>query len=219
LEFNPGVLWEYRLFLLKGLGVTIALAVVAQVLALALAIPTALARLSRRGIIRRVAGAYVEMIRGTPALAQVFWIFYCIPIFAGLQWSPLVGAVVALGLNVGAYDAEVFRAGILSVHQGQMQAARALGLSPLVVFWEVVLPQATRYVLPSLLNNFIGLLLLTSIASTIGLAELTYVGGKLNTATFQTVVIFTGIALVYFGVSLFSSVGVRRLERVYAKRD
>jgi polar amino acid transport system permease protein len=83
----------------------------------------------------------------------------------------------------------------------------------------VVLPQATRYVLPSLLNNFIGLLLLTSIASTIGVAELTYVGGKLNTATFQTVVIFTGIALVYFGVSLFSSVGVRRLERAYAKRD
>jgi His/Glu/Gln/Arg/opine family amino acid ABC transporter permease subunit len=213
------VLWEYHPFLLKGLGMTVGLALVAQLLALVLAIPTALARLSNRGIPKRIAGAYVEIIRGTPALAQMFWIFYCIPIFTGLDWSPVVGAVVALGLNVGAYDAEVFRAGILSVHHGQVQAARALGLSSLATFREVVLPQATRYVLPSLLNNFIGLLLLTSIASTIGVAELTYAGGKLNTATYQTVVIFTGIAVFYLGISLFSSVAVRRIERLYAKHD
>jgi polar amino acid transport system permease protein len=100
-----------------------------------------------------------------------------------------------------------------------VQAARALGLSSLATFREVVLPQATRYVLPSLLNNFIGLLLLTSIASTIGVAELTYAGGKLNTATYQTVVIFTGIAVFYLGISLFSSVAVRRIERLYAKHD
>jgi polar amino acid transport system permease protein len=127
-ELRPGVLWEYRVFLLQGLVNTAWLALAAQALALALAVPTAVARLRGGAVTRRIAGAYVEFVRGTPALTQLFWIFYCIPIFTGLDWTPLWGAVVALGLNVGAYDAEAFRAGIQGVHFGQVQAARALGL-------------------------------------------------------------------------------------------
>lgn len=219
MEFRPSVLWEYRLFLLQGMANTALLALAAQALALALAVPTAVARLHGGTVSRKIAGAYVEFVRGTPALVQLFWIFYCIPIFIGLDWSPLVGAIVALGLNVGAYDAEAFRAGIQNVHFGQVQAARALGLSAWSTFWAVVLPQATRYVLPPLLNNFIGLLLYTSIASTIGVHELTYAGGKLNTATFQSVVVFTGVGALYLVLSLIASTGVRRLERVQARRD
>lgn len=219
MEFRPSVLWEYRLFLLQGMANTALLALAAQALALVLAVPTAVARLHGGTVSRKIAGAYVEFVRGTPALVQLFWIFYCIPIFIGLDWSPLVGAIVALGLNVGAYDAEAFRAGIQNVHFGQVQAARALGLSAWSTFWAVVLPQATRYVLPPLLNNFIGLLLYTSIASTIGVHELTYAGGKLNTATFQSVVVFTGVAALYLVLSLIASTGVRRLERVQARRD
>jgi ABC-type amino acid transport system permease subunit len=166
-----------------------------------------------------VAGAYVEFVRGTPALTQLFWIFYCVPIFTGLDWSPLWGAVVALALNVGAYDAEAFRAGIQGVHFGQVQAARALGLSAWSTFWAVVLPQATRAMMPALLNNFIGLLLYTSIASTIGVHELTYAGGKLNTATFQSIVVFSGVAALYLVLSLIASAGVRRLERIQTRRD
>jgi polar amino acid transport system permease protein len=218
-EFRPSVLWEYRLFLLQGMANTALLALAAQALALVLAVPTAVARLHGGPVSRKIAGAYVEFVRGTPALVQLFWIFYCIPIFIGLDWSPLVGAIVALGLNVGAYDAEAFRAGIQNVHFGQVQAARALGLSAWSTFWAVVLPQATRYVLPPLLNNFIGLLLYTSIASTIGVHELTYAGGKLNTATFQSVVVFTGVGALYLVLSLIASTGVRRLERVQARRD
>jgi His/Glu/Gln/Arg/opine family amino acid ABC transporter permease subunit len=218
-EFRPGVLWEYRLFLLQGMANTAWLAVAAQALALAIAVPTAVARLRGGAVARRVAGGYVEFVRGTPALIQLFWIFYCIPIFTGLDWSPLWGAVVALGLNVGAYDAEAFRAGIQSVHFGQVQAARALGLSAWSTFWAVVLPQATRSVLPALLNNFIGLLLYTSIVSTIGVHELTYAGGKLNTATFQSVVVFSGVAALYLILSLIASTGVRRVERIQARRD
>jgi polar amino acid transport system permease protein len=217
-EFRPGILWEYRVFLLQGMANTAWLALAAQALALALALPTAVARL-RGGGVARLAGAYVEFVRGTPALTQLFWIFYCIPIFTGLDWTPLWGAVVALGLNVGAYDAEAFRAGIQGVHFGQVQAARALGLSAWSTFWAVVLPQATRSVLPALLNNFIGLLLYTSIASTIGVHELTYAGGKLNTATFQSVVVFSGVAGLYLILSLIASAGVRRLERIQARRD
>ena len=97
--------------------------------------------------------------------------------------------------------------------------ARALGLSAWSTFWAIVLPQATRSVLPALLNNFIGLLLYTSIASTIGVHELTYAGGKLNSATFQSVVIFTGVAGLYLILSVAASAGVRRLERVQARRD
>jgi len=218
-EFRPGVLWEYRVFLLQGMANTAWLAIVAQALALVVAVPTAVARLRGGAVIRRLAGGYVEFVRGTPALTQLFWIFYCIPIFTGLDWSPLWGAIVALGLNLGAYDAEAFRAGIQSVHFGQVQAARALGLSAWSTFWAVVLPQATRFVLPALLNNFIGLLLYTSIASTIGVHELTYAGGKLNTATFQSVVVFSGVAGLYLVLSLIASASVRRLERVQARRD
>jgi len=218
-EFRPGVLWEYRVFLLQGMANTAWLAIVAQALALVVAVPTAVARLRGSAVTRRLAGGYVEFVRGTPALTQLFWIFYCIPIFTGLDWSPLWGAIVALGLNLGAYDAEAFRAGIQSVHFGQVQAARALGLSAWSTFWAVVLPQATRFVLPALLNNFIGLLLYTSIASTIGVHELTYAGGKLNAATFQSVVIFSGVAGLYLVLSLVASAGVRRLERVQARRD
>ena len=219
MEFRPGVLWEYRVFLLQGMANTAWLAIVAQALALVVAVPTAVARLRGSAVTRRLAGGYVEFVRGTPALTQLFWIFYCIPIFTGLDWSPLWGAIVALGLNLGAYDAEAFRAGIQSVHFGQVQAARALGLSAWSTFWAVVLPQATRFVLPALLNNFIGLLLYTSIASTIGVHELTYAGGKLNAATFQSVVIFSGVAGLYLVLSLVASAGVRRLERVQARRD
>ena len=219
MEFEPGVLWEYRVFLLRGLGKTLLLALAAQALGLAVAVPTAVARLQPRGPWKRLAGGYVEFVRGTPALVQLFWVFYCIPIFVGLDWSPLVGAIVALGVNVGAYDAEALRAGIQSVHFGQVQAARALGLSRWTTFWEVVLPQATRFVLPALLNNFVGLLLFTSIASTIGVDELTYAGGKINTATFQSVVVFTGVAGLYLTLSLGASLGIRRLERVQARRD
>jgi His/Glu/Gln/Arg/opine family amino acid ABC transporter permease subunit len=218
-EFKPGILWEYRLFLLQGMANTAWLALAAQTLALLLAVPAAVARLRGGAIARRVAGGYVEFVRGTPALTQLFWIFYCIPIFTGLDWSPLWGAVVALGLNVGAYDAEAFRAGIQGVHFGQVQAARALGLSAWSTFWAVVFPQATRAVLPALLNNFIGLLLYTSIASTIGVHELTYAGGKLNTATFQSVVVFSGVAGLYLVLSLIASAGVRRLERRQARND
>ena len=219
MEFRPSVLWEYRLFLLQGMANTALLALAAQTLALMIAVPTAVARLHGGPVSRKIAGGYVEFVRGTPALVQLFWIFYCIPIFIGFDWSPLVGAIVALGLNLGAYDAEAFRAGIQSVHFGQVQAARALGLSAWSTFWAVVLPQATRYVLPPLLNNFIGLLLYTSIASTIGVHELTYAGGKLNTATFQSVVVFTGVGALYLVLSLIASTGVRRLERVQAQRD
>jgi polar amino acid transport system permease protein len=218
-EFKPGILWEYRLFLLQGMANTAWLALAAQALALLLAVPAAVARLRGGAIARRVAGGYVEFVRGTPALTQLFWIFYCIPIFTGLDWSPLWGAVVALGVNLGAYDAEAFRAGIQGVHFGQVQAARALGLSAWSTFWAVVFPQATRAVLPALLNNFIGLLLYTSIASTIGVHELTYAGGKLNTATFQSVVVFSGVAGLYLVLSLIASAGVRRLERRQARSD
>ena len=219
MNLDLGLFWTYRIFVLKGIGTTVLLTLTAQGIALILAILTALGRLSDRRMLRLAAGSYVEFVRGTPVLAQVFWVFYCVPIFTGFDWSPLTGAIVALSFNVGAYDAEVFRAGIQSVHHGQVQAARALGLSRFWTFWSIVLPQATRVVLPPLLNNFIGLLLLTSLVSTIGVQELTYVAGKLNVATYQSVAVFTGVAILYLGVSLLSSFGIRRLENVYAKRD
>ncbi len=217
--FDIGLFWKYRAFVSAGLATTIGLALASQALALAIAVPTAVARMSRARLLRGLSGAYVEIVRGTPFLTQLFWIFYCVPIFLGFGWSPLTGAVFALALNVGAYDAEVFRAGIESVHAGQWQAARALGMSWSRTFVSVILPQATRYVLPALLNNFIGLLLISSIASTIGVQDLTYVAGKLNVATFQSILVFTGVGAIYLALTVITSVGVRRLEQAQAERE
>lgn len=213
------ILLQYKQFILKGLVNTMVLTLVAQLISLGIAIPTALARMSGNKILKFLSSAYIEFVRGTPAMIQVFWIFFCVPIFFGIDWSPMFGAIVVFSVNVGAYDAEVFRAGIRSVHPGQISASRALGMSSAQTFCNVTLPQATRYVLPALLNNFIGLLLFSSIASTINVEELTWVAGRLNGFTYQSVAVFTGIGAVYLVIALIISRLGQMVETRYAIRE
>jgi His/Glu/Gln/Arg/opine family amino acid ABC transporter permease subunit len=216
---NFFVLLQYKQFILKGLINTMILTLVAQFITLGIAIPVAVARMSSNKILRFLSGVYIEFVRGTPTLVQLFWIFFCVPIFFGLDWSPMFGAIIAFSINVGAYDAEVFRAGIRSVHPGQIIASKALGLSSSQTFLNVTLPQATRYVLPALLNNFIGLLLFSSMASTIGVEELTYVAGRLNGFTYQSVAVFTGIGAIYLVVALIISRLAQMIETRYAIQE
>jgi polar amino acid transport system permease protein len=181
-----------------GARITIALTAVAGMLGVVLGMLAALGKLSRLAPLSLVATFYVAVIRGTPLLVQVLFVFLAVPaLVPGLQLSDFTSAVVALGFNAGAYNAEAIRAGILAVHKGQTEAARSLGLTPFLTFRDVVFPQALRIALPSLVNNTIALLKDSSLAYVIGVVELTNIGNRVQAATFQPIPVFVTTACIY----------------------
>jgi polar amino acid transport system permease protein len=183
------------------------------VLAFALAVIAALARDSGSRILRFAGSCYVEVIRNTPVLLQIFIVYFAFPTL-GIRLSAVTAGIIALGVNVGAYLTEVVRAGFSSVERGQLEAAQVLGLSRLSVFTYIVAPQALRNVYPSLVNNLVQVLLGTSLLSTIAVPEITGVATVINARTLLFVQVF-GIAVVAYlilsyGLSVAADV-IRRL--------
>lgn len=182
----------------RGAKTTVALTVVAGVFGIILGMLAALAKLSRFWPLRRIADFYVWAIRGTPLLVQVLFVFLALPaLVPGLQLSDFNSAVLALAFNAGAYNAEAIRAGILAVHKGQAEAARSLGLSPFQTFRDVVFPQSFRIALPPLVNNVVALLKDSSLAYVIGVVELSNIGNRVQSATFQPIPVFITVACIY----------------------
>jgi polar amino acid transport system permease protein len=165
-------------------------------LAFALAMIAALARNSGLRILRILGACYVEAIRNTPVLLQIFIVYFAMPSF-GIRLSAVAAGTIALGINVGAYLTEVVRAGIASVGAGQLEAAQVLGLSKIHVFIYVVAPQALRNVYPALVNNLVQVLLGTSLLSTIAVPEITGVATVINARTLLFVQVF-GIAVALY---------------------
>jgi polar amino acid transport system permease protein len=165
-------------------------------LAFVLAMLAAVARNSSLRLLRILATCYVEAIRNTPVLLQIFIVYFAMPSF-GLRLSAVAAGTIALGINVGAYLTEVIRAGISSVGQGQLEAAQVLGLSKAHVFVYVVAPQALRNVYPALVNNLVQVLLGTSLLSTIAVPEITGVATVINARTLLFVQVF-GIAVALY---------------------
>lgn len=181
-----------------GARTTLWLTLVSGAAGLVLGTATALARLSRWGLLRWTARAYLWVIRGTPLLVQILFAYFALPLLVpGLNLPEFAAAALALGLNAGAYNSEAIRAGLLAVPQGQTEAARALGLGRRHVFLDVVLPQAFKIALPPLVSNFVALLKDSSLAYAIGVVELTNVGNRLQSTTFQPVATLTTVALTY----------------------
>jgi len=182
----------------EGAKTTIALTVVSGIAGIVLGVLAALAKLSKLLPLRWLANFYIWVIRGTPLLVQVLFVFLALPaLVPGLQLSDFNSAVVALALNVGAYNAEAIRAGILAVHKGQTEAARSLGLTPFMTFRDVVFPQAFRISLPPLVNNIVSLLKDSSLAYVIGVVELSNIGNRIQSATFQPIPVFITTATIY----------------------
>lgn len=182
----------------KGTRTTVWLTLWSGVLGIAIGIATAVAKLAPFPPLRWAADLYVWVMRGTPLLVQIFFAYFALPeLVPGLELSDFSSAVIALALNVGAYNAEAIRAGILAVPKGQSEAARALGLSPVQTFRDVVFPQAFKISLPSLVNNVVALLKDSSLAYAIGVVELANVGGRLNAATFEPVPTLATTAAIY----------------------
>ena len=193
-------LWGYVPEFLKAGWLTLQVTLLAFVLAVLLGLLTALASISPVAVFRYIARAYVEVIRNTPVLLQIFIVFFGLP-SAGISLNAYWAGVLALGLNVGAYLSEVFRAGIASVPRGQLEAADILGLSPGQIFINVVLPQAARAVYPAIVNYLIQLLLGTSLLSAIALPELTGTATVINARTLLYIQTFAVTLVAYLVLS------------------
>ena len=198
--------------LIRGAGITIQLTLVSAALALGMALVAGLARLSPLWPLRFVAGLYVEVFRGTSVLVQLFWFYFALPLF-GIRLDAFTAGVLALGLNVGAYGAEVVRGAIRSVPKGQTEAAIALNFTPWQRMRRIILPQAFVLMLPPFGNQLIELLKATALVSLITIPEMTFQGLTLRQTTGRTNEIFLWLLVLYFAVAYPLTLGVRWIER------
>jgi len=190
--------------LMQGLVVTLQVATLSFVFAFALGLVGALARRSHFWPLRFVATVYVEVIRNTPVLLQIFVIFFGLP-SVGIRFDAVTAGIIALSVNSGAYLTEIIRAGIQSISRGQIEAAIALGLTPAQIFGRVVFPQALRNIYPPVVNQFIMVLLGSSLLSAIAVPDLTGNALVVNSRTYRTVEVFTFVTLVYAALTLTAS--------------
>jgi polar amino acid transport system permease protein len=187
--------------LLRGAAVTVEVTAFAGVLAVALSFPVALARMSPAGPLRVAATAYVEVLRGTSALVQLFYLFFILPLF-GIRMDPFATAVIGLGLNFSAYGSEIVRSAIAAIDRGQWEAAAALHFSRADTLLRIVLPQAVAVMLPSFANLLIQLLKSTALVSLITLSDLTFAGQLLITTTGRPFEVWGLVLVIYYILSL-----------------
>ncbi len=185
----------------EGALLTLQISIVSMAAGLAIALVTLLARTSKNWLLQGAARAYIEIIRNTPFLLQLFFFFFGLPSL-GVRMSPNVAAFVALSLNGGAYAAEILRGGVLSVDKGQREAGFALGLSQFQIFRYIILTPAMRAIYPALTSQFVLLLLTSSIIASISANELTSMAQALDSVTFRSFEIYFVVTLIYLGMSL-----------------
>ncbi|MBV9221841.1 MAG: ectoine/hydroxyectoine ABC transporter permease subunit EhuC [Methylobacteriaceae bacterium] len=207
-EFLPG--------LLQGALITVEITLGGCVLSVIAAGIAALAKMYGPWPIRWLAVVYIEIFRGTSALVQLFWLFFVLPRF-GLTMEPLTVAILALGLNVGAYGAEVVRGAVAAVPRGQWEATIALNMNRAQALRRIILPQAVVAMIPPWGNLFIELLKATAIVSLITVADLAFRAQEMNATTYRTVEIFSIVLVIYLAMAMLITIGMRRLEGLAAK--
>jgi polar amino acid transport system permease protein len=182
----------------QGTRVTVMLTLVSGLAGVVLGLLAALGKTSRLPPLRWIASFYIWVMRGTPLLVQVLAVYFALPeLHPVLRLEEFTAACVALALNVGAYNAEAIRSGLQAVPKGQIEAAKALGLSKWHTFIDITFPQAFKIALPPLVNNVVALLKDSSLAFTIGVVELTNAGSQVKSTSFQAVPVFIATAVIY----------------------
>lgn len=201
-EFDFSFLSDYLPDLVNGVWLTLGMTFASIIPGFVVGTACALVRLYGRPPFRRAATFYVEAIRNTPLIIQVFWLFFGLAVLQ-IHTGPFLAAVIALTINVGAYTAEIMRAGFQSIPKGQREAASCLALSPLQTVLSVELPQAVERVYPALVSQFVLMMLATSIMSQISAEELTGVAYMIQSFTFRGFEVYLVVAVVYLGLATF----------------
>ena len=196
--------------------VTVEATLVGMGLAVALGLIWAILRRAKSGLIHWPVICWVEFIRSTPLLVQIYFLFYVLPNY-GVTWSPFVTGALGLGLHYSAYTAEVYRAGINNVAKGQWEAAMALNLSRVDTFRRVILPQAIPPMFPALGNYLVAMFKETPVLSAITVTELFQTAKLIGADTFRYLEPFTLVGILFLAVSLFSARLVRKLEERFAR--
>lgn len=205
-------------FILGGAGVTILLCVTSIVFATILAVFGAIARLSANPIINGIASLYVSLVRGTPLIVQIVFIFLALPQL-DIRIPAIPAGIMALSFNYGAYMTEIFRAGIQAVPPGQREAAEALGMPERLVMRRIVLPQAVRIVIPAIGNDFVAMIKDSALVSVIAVQELLWRAQNVGRQNFRTLEALLIAALVYWVLTILFSFFQERLERRMARGD
>ncbi|MGB7243910.1 MAG: ectoine/hydroxyectoine ABC transporter permease subunit EhuC [Sulfitobacter sp.] len=209
---------QYWPRLLSGTGITIAQFFLAAILGIAISLAMALLKLSNNRILRGSAITYIEVFRGTSLLVQLYWIFFVLPLF-GITIEKFTAGYIAVGMNIGAYGAELVRGGILSVPKGQWEAALAINMSPAKRMRRIILPQALVNMLPPWGNLMIELLKGTALVSLISVTDLMFEAKQINASTFLSAQIFgTALVIYYILARFFVTPFMRWLERFMARK-
>jgi polar amino acid transport system permease protein len=200
MNLDWSVVWRNAGALAEGTGLTVTLAVLTMVIAVPGGIVLALMRLSGSRLLSGASASFVELFRNLPLILVIYTAYYVMPISLGLRFSPFTTGLVALALNVSAYNGETFRAGIGSIRKGQSEAAFALGMSRWQAMRQVVLPQAARRVLPVLASTWVSLFKDTSLVSVIAVGELAYTAMRIRSQTFRVLEMLTAMAAIYWAL-------------------
>ncbi|MDP2801501.1 MAG: amino acid ABC transporter permease [Phreatobacter sp.] len=205
-DFTP--IWAHGDLLLAGLGNTLVLTAVALAGGLPVGLALALARLSGNRLMAAPAGLVIEVFRTTPPLVQLFWFYFGLPIILNVEMTPYLAAALTFTIQSGAFFAEIFRAGIVSVDKGQSESARAIGMSKAQAMRRIILPQAVKRMFPAMMERSIELMKTTTLVATVSYADLLYQANELAQKTFRPLEVFTAAALLYFvTITLVSALG------------
>lgn len=215
MNFDWSVVWKHAGELAQGTEVTVLLAVATMAIAVPGGIVLALLRLSDSRILSGISLSFTEFFRNLPLILVIYAAYYMLPLAFNVAFSPIVTAIIALSLNVSAYNGETFRAGIGSVRKGQSEAALALGMSRWQAMREIVLPQAVRRVVPVLASTWVSLFKDTSLVSVIAVSELAYTSMRIRSQTFRVLEMLTAMAAIYWALGYPQAKLVDWLNRRY----
>ena len=211
--FDWSVVWDNAGILLRALLITFKISIFAEILSLGLGLAIAIIRIQKQPVLRWLAIGFIDIFRAVPLLVLLIWLYYGVTILTGLNFTALQAGVLGLGLLYGANLAEVFRAGLEAVPVGQREAALTLGLSRRQAMQSVVLPQATRIVIPPLGNYWIGILKDSTLVSILGIQEIMRTAQNTVLENFRPFEIYTTVAVIYVILVLIFSRIIALLER------
>ena len=212
-------LWMYRWLLVVGLGVTLLYTAGSILAGLAIGLGVGLLRLSPSRLVNAPLVAYIEAFRCTPLLVQIIWFYYAFPVLVGIDIPAPAAGMLVLSLYTGAFYAEIFRGGVISIERGQWDAARAIGMRRRQVLRTVILPQAVKRMIPPFMNQSIIQLKNTSLVSTIAVSDLLYQGTLITSATYRPLETYTTIAAIYFLILFPLTLGAQAVERRLQRSD